>query len=1011
MFNSNTSDPKNTLIWNNKSALSWESEAYPIGNGRLGAMLFSDPFIDRVQFNENSLWSGKNNFDSPTYDTSGSQFGSYKNFGDIEVNFSNSPEVKYINPHGSMSSSEGVAQSIDNNIRTKWCIANPADSVIWQVKLPEMKCINSYTLTSANDCPERDPRQWVLSGSNDGVTWTELDRQNLSAPFESRYMSKVFSFTNNLSWLYYRLTFIPISGVTHFQIGEISLSDTPLTNKSIAWLTSPSGHAQGTTTFGETINQTCDNNDKTKWCVETSNTPVVWQVHLQAATALTSYELTSANDRPERDPRQWVLSASVDGDNWETLDTQLLNASFEHRYQTKTFAIDNKKQWFYFRLTFSNPQNATHFQVSGINLINDNWDLVSSAIPISEYCRQIDMDSGIHSTYFGIGSSQVKRESFASSADDIIILRYTANTKGLFNGKISLTSGQTAKTSTPQPNWLLFSGSLENGLLYAAGIYAACEGGETRSENNQLLFTDCDAITLFVDARTNYLADYTKGWRSQHNPQAIMEANILKAEALSYDALKSQHIKQFSSLMARVSVAWGTSDEALIALPTEKRLSLYGVTKADPTLEQTLFNFGRYLLISASRPDGLPANLQGLWNNSNTPAWASDYHNNINIQMNYWLAEVTNLSECHQPLIDFVVNNLEPCRQATQKQFGASQPGWTARTSQNIFGGNAWDWNMVASAWYMQHLWEHFAFTQDKTWLAETAYPIIKEVCQFWEKRLKRRADGKLVSPNGWSPEHGPVEDGVMYDQQIIWDLFQNYIDAENCLNLDSAYQDTVRSLQSSLAPNLIGSWSQLQEWQEDRDSVNDTHRHTSHLFAVYPGRQISPDTNKAFADAALVSLKARCSEKDGQPFTAATVVGDSRRSWTWPWRTALFARLKEGDRALIMLQGLLSYNLLSNLFANHPPFQIDGNYGITAAVSEMLLQSHQGVIELLPALPENWRAKGYFTGLRARGGYTVSCQWVSGKVTEYSIVADSGVKGSSVTLMVNGERKIIIPN
>ena len=338
-------------------------------------------------------------------------------------------------------------------------------------------------------------------------------------------------------------------------------------------------------------------------------------------------------------------------------------------------------------------------------------------------------------------------------------------------------------------------------------------------------------------------------------------------------------------------------------MPTDARLKRYAGGQADPDLEETMFSYGRYLLASCSRPGGLPANLQGLWNDSDNPPWASDYHNDINIQMNYWEAEPTNLAECQTPLVDFIVAALEPCRIATRKALGEKTRGWTARFSQSIFGGNGWEWNIPASAWYAQHVFEHWAFTQDKNYLAETAYPVIKEICQFWEDRLKRLPDGTLVAPDGWSPEHGPREDGVMHDQQLIWDLFQNYLNAAKTLGVDADYQRKIADMQAHLAPNRIGRWGQLQEWQTDRDDPQDDHRHTSHLFAVYPGRQISLTRTPDLAKAAMVSLKARSNDRGEEPFGVDNTIGDSRRSWTWPWRCAMWARLGEGDRAGIMVR------------------------------------------------------------------------------------------------------------
>jgi alpha-L-fucosidase 2 len=268
--------------------------------------------------------------------------------------------------------------------------------------------------------------------------------------------------------------------------------------------------------------------------------------------------------------------------------------------------------------------------------------------------------------------------------------------------------------------------------------------------------------------------------------------------------------------------------------------------------------------------------------------------------------------------------------------------------------------------------------------------------------------DGTLMVPNGWSPEHGPREDGVMHDQQLVWELFQDYLEAAKTLNIDADYQKKVADMVAHLAPNKIGKWGQLQEWQTDRDDPNDQHRHTSHLFAVYPGRQISKTNTPDLAAAAIISLRSRSGnygDNENKPFTAASTVGDSRRSWTWPWRCAMWARLGEGEKAGIMVRGLLTFNTLPNLFCNHPPFQLDGNFGIPAAITEMLMQSHAGEIDLLPALPKKWAASGSFTGLRARGGYTVNCSWTNGNVTFYKITSQ---KPSKVKVRVNGALKEI---
>lgn len=628
------------------------------------------------------------------------------------------------------------------------------------------------------------------------------------------------------------------------------------------------------------------------------------------------------------------------------------------------------------------------------------------SVTATNYIRSLDISTGIHKTNFTQGGVNIKREAFASHPDQVMVFNFKADKKGVLSGKISLKSTQGA-ISLATPQTLSFAGEMPNKLKYAAVLKILNEGGTTNIEKDCLIFDGCKSITLFLDARTNYQPDFKAGWRGK-DPMPVIKNELAIALSKSYVQLKATHVKDIEALTTRAAINIGNSDAETLALPTDVRLKKYAAGGIDPNLEETMFQYGRYLLISCSRPGGLPANLQGLWNDSNTPAWASDYHNNINIQMNYWAAETTNLSECHLPLIDFIVAAQEPCRIATRKAFGDKTRGWTARTSQSIFGGNGWEWNIPASAWYAQHVYEHWAFTRDNNYLQKIAYPIIKEICEYWEDNLKKMPDGTLMVPNGWSPEHGPREDGVMMDQQLVWDLFQNYMECAKALNIDADYQKKIADMQVHLAPNKIGKWGQLQEWQVDRDDPNDQHRHNSQLFAVYPGRQISMTKTPELAAAAVITLRSRSGNYGtniNTPFTVESTVGDSRRSWTWPWRCALWARLGEGERAGIMIRGLLTYNTLPNLFCNHPPFQLDGNFGIPAAMTEMLMQSHAGEIDLLPAIPRAWAANGSFTGLCARGGFVVDCTWQNGKVISYKV---RSANPKQVKVRLNGEVKEI---
>lgn len=633
-----------------------------------------------------------------------------------------------------------------------------------------------------------------------------------------------------------------------------------------------------------------------------------------------------------------------------------------------------------------------------------NFDHAGAAVA---YQRTLNISTGVHTTSFIINGIRFEREAFASNPDQMMVFKYTADKKASLSGSISMASAQGAITTTTNGE-LSFVGEMPNRLKYAANLRVKHQGGLVAIEGNTLIFKNCNSLLIYLDARTDYKPDYRSNWRGA-DPVRVIQQEQQAAAQLGYQKLLNRHVNDITRLTEAATIVIGKTNPELLALPTDIRLKKYASGGNDPDLEATMFQYGRYLLISSSRPGGLPANLQGLWNDSNTPPWASDYHNNINIQMNYWAAETTNLSECHIPLIDFIVAAEEPCRIATRKAFGQNTRGWTARTSQSIFGGNGWEWNIPASAWYAHHVFEHWAFTNDKAYLKNTAYPILKEICQFWEDGLKVMPDGTLMVPNGWSPEHGPREDGVMMDQQLVWDLFQNYLEAAKALSADVDYQKKVADMQAHLAPNKIGHWGQLQEWQIDRDDPNDDHRHTSHLFAVYPGHQINLTQTPELAKAAIISLRSRSGnygKNINTPFTLESTVGDSRRSWTWPWRCALWARLGDGEKAGMMVRGLLTYNTLPNLFTTHPPFQMDGNFGISGAIAEMLLQSQAGEIQLLPAIPKMWAAEGAFYGLKARGGFTVDCKWHNGEIISYQVYSEEPRK---VKLRVNGQIKEVL--
>lgn len=657
---------------------------------------------------------------------------------------------------------------------------------------------------------------------------------------------------------------------------------------------------------------------------------------------------------------------------------------------------DDELKGYILDLTGNREDFGSYQQLSNIHIVSKT----STATGYSQYTRELNIDNAVAKTSYHKNGINYLREYFISHPDNVIVIRLTADKKGSLSHTFYFTSPQENIHMNVTDNQITLEGRPadhdDSGLKFVQQMRIIPIGGTMSNDGNQISVENSDEILLISSAATNYhqSMDADFNYFSGINPLKTVEETIQKAARKTYSQLLDAHVGDYKSLYDKMTVSLANAANT-DNKPTDELLKGYkentNTTAENLYLEQLYYQFGRYLLISSSRKGSLPANLQGIWAEGLTPPWNADYHTNINVQMNYWLAQQTNLSDCHIPVIEYTRSLVPRGRITAQhyycKQDGSPVRGWVIHHENNIWANTApGNWYTAfyfpaAAAWMCQDIWEYYQFNQDIHFL-EDHYRIMEDAALFWVDNLWRDSrDGTLVANPSYSPEHGPYSLGASADQAIIWELFDMVIKASDLLGYNTPETEEIKVAKSQLAGPRIGLAGQLMEWKDEllMDITGDNgHRHVNHLHWLHPGSRVVPGRSTEedlYAKAMQVTLNTR---------------GDGGTGWSKAWKINFRARLHDGNRSHKLVQEILKESTLTNLFDTHPPFQIDGNFGATSGMTEMLVQSHGGYIEILPSLPDAW-SDGSFKGIKARGNFEIDAEWNNGEITSLKITSGSG--------------------